>query len=549
MFDREHLRRYWDIGRLVLRYGRRDLLRQVRSVDLLLGDFSAEPPSPEALARAATLARDLEALGPTFVKLGQLFSTRADLLPPAYLEGLSRLQDRVEPFPAEAVEATIARELGSPVRELFARFDPEPVAAASLGQVHRAALPDGREVAVKVLRPGIRQQVRTDLDAIQRAIAFAQRHSETVFRYDLLGIVEEFRRVVTREMDYRLEAVQLERLGANLRDFYHLVVPAPVPALTTSSVLTMDWVEGRKVTELSLAERRAAHGEALAQELFRAYLKQILVDGYFHADPHPGNVLVTPDGRLGLLDVGMVAAVPGGYRERLLRLLVALAEGRGDDVADVALELGEATQYYDERAFRRGIRGLVATYSATPPASFKAGRLMLMLGRTSAEAGLRMPPEFAFFGKTLMNLEHVGMTLDPAFDPNDAVRRNATAIFEQHLREDLAPRRYVTSGLELNELLQALPGRLNRLLEAAEEGLPLRIKLEEQARLIRGLDRIANRITVGLLVAALIIAATMYILAKPSFTLFGFPGMTVIGYALAAGGALVLVQNVITRDD
>lgn len=549
MIRRAHLSRYVAVARLAYKYGRRDLLAHAEATDLLTGDFPTEPPSDEARALADSFARDLEAMGPTFIKLGQLLSTRADLLPPAFLEALGRLQDRVAPFAYAIVDETVARELGRPVAEAYTFFDPIPVAAASLGQVHRATLPDGRPVAVKVLRPRIREIVRDDIAALRRLVALGDRHSEMVYRFDLLGMLDEFRRVIGRELDYRAEAVQLERLRGNLALYPHIVVPRPIASHTTSRVLTMEWVDGRKVNELTPAERRDIGGQALAQELFRAYLQQILVDGFFHADPHPGNVLVTPDGRVALLDVGMVAIVPMPFRDRLLRLLVALADGDGEAVADVSMDVGEATRLFDERAFRRAIRDVVASYSATPAASVKAGRLLLVLGRAAGEAGLRMPPEFALFGKTLMNLEHVGMTLDPRFDPNDAVSRYANDVFREHLQEDLTPRGVLSTAAQLNQLRKALPSRIHKLLEMTDEGIPVHVRVADQERFIHGLDRIANRITVGLLVAALIIAGTMWVSDRSGFTILGLPGMVVIGYVLAAGGALVIVRNVLTRDD
>ena len=548
VINASHLRRYAAIARLALRYGRGEILAHAQATDLLTGDFPPEPPTAEEEALARRLAHDLEAMGPTFIKLGQLLSTRADLLPRAYLEALERLQDDVAPFPFTVVEETLRRELGVPVLQAYASFDPAPVAAASLGQVHRAVMLDGSPVAVKVLRPGIREIVREDIAALRRVVEFAQKRSERVYRFDLLGILEEFRRTVGRELDYRAEAVQLERLGGNLRAFPHIIVPRPVATHTTSRVLTMAWVGGRKVTELTLDERRAVDGESLAQELFRAYLQQILVDGFFHADPHPGNVLVTPDGKLALLDVGMVAVVPDVFRDHLLRMLVALAEGHGDDVTEATVEVGEETRFFDERAYRRAIREVVANYSATPAASVKAGRLLLVLGRAAAEAGLRMPPEFALFGKTLANLEHVGMTLDPAFDPNDAVQRYANDIFRERLRQDFSRRELLAGAAEMNALRKSLPGRMRRLLEMSDDGLPVRVRVAEQEQFIRGMNRIANRITVGLLVAALIIAATMWVDDRSGFTIFGFPGMVVVGYALAAGGALVLIRNVWMRE-
>jgi ubiquinone biosynthesis protein len=543
-----HLGRYGQLLQLALRHGRRDLIAHAQATDLLSGDFPQEPASAEEQARAEALTHELERLGPTFIKFGQLLSTRADLLPPVYLDALERLQDKVAPFPFREVQATVERELGRPLLEAYQWFEETPVAAASLGQVHRAALHDGRMVAVKVLRPGIREQIRGDIEAMQTLLGFAQKVSETAYRFDLLSTVDEFRRVVGRELDYRAEAVYLERLGANLRAYPNLVVPQPILTHTRSRVLTMEWMEGRKVTELSAAELRAVNGDALAQELFRAYLQQILVDGFYHADPHPGNVLVTAEGKLVLLDLGMVAMVPDDFRDRLLRLLVALADGKGDHVADVSIEVGELTELFEERRFRRLIRDVVANYSATPAASVKGGRLFFVLGRAAADAGLRMPPEFALFGKTLMNLEHVGMTLDPRFDPNDAVQRYANDIFREHLRQGFAPRAMLQTVADLESLRRQLPARIQRLLDQSEDGIPVRIRLAETDRFIRAIDRIANRITVGLLVAALIVSATMWVNYQ-NFTLFGFPGMVVVGYVLAAAGALVLIRNVMTSND
>ena len=543
-----HWSRYAQLVQLALRHGRRDLLAHAQATDLLSRDFPDEPPTAEEEARAEALAHELERLGPTFVKFGQLLSTRADLLPPVYLAALERLQDQVAPFPFAEVRATVENELGRPLSEAYQWFEETPVAAASLGQVHRAALTDGRAVAVKVLRPGIRERIKGDIAAMQKLLRWAQRLSETAYRFDLLSAVDEFRRVVGRELDYRAEAVFLDRLGTNLREYPSLSVPQPVMSHTRSRVLTMEWMEGRKVTEVPLDELVAMNGAQLAQDLFRAYLKQILVDGFYHADPHPGNVLLMPDGRLALLDVGMVAMVPEMFRDRLLRLLVALAEGKGDVVADVSIEVGELTELFDERKFRRLIRDVVANYTATPAASVKGGMLFFVLGRAAADAGLRMPPEFALFGKTLMNLEHVGMTLDPQFDPNDAVQRYANDIFTEHLRQGFSARAMLSTVADLDSLRRQLPSKLQRLLDQSEDGIPVRIRIAETDRFIRGIDRIANRITVGLLVAALIVSGTMWV-NYSGFTLFGFPGMVVVGYALAAGGALVLIRNVMTSND
>jgi len=294
----ERLSRYAAFAKFLAKYGR--------------ADFEAQG----AAADAESFVRDIEALGPTFIKLGQLLSTRADLLPPAYLEALARLQDNVDPFPFADVERIVQDELGVRLSKAFQTFDPTPIAAASLGQVHRAVMRDGREVAVKVQRPNVHDQVVKDLDALDEVAALMQRFSATTRAVGATGVLEEFRRTILLELDYREESRNLLTLSHQLRDFDRIVIPLPIDDFTTARVLTMDYIEGPKITAVSPVEWTEVDGVALGDDLFRAYLQQILIDGLFHADPHPGNVLLTPDHRLALIDLGMVGRLSWTMQER-----------------------------------------------------------------------------------------------------------------------------------------------------------------------------------------------------------------------------------------
>src|SRR4051812_29402518 len=333
----EHLKRYTDIARLLIQHGRSDLVKTME-VDL---------PDDQVVEGAVTgdpekLARDLEALGPTFIKLGQLLSTRSDLLPAPYLDALARLQDKVEPFPFQEVEEIVSTEIGVRLSKAFLEFDPVPVAAASLGQVHRAQLRSGRMVAVKVQRPGIRQVILEDLDAFAQIAAVIDKHTEIGRRFAFQDMLEEFRKTLLRELDYRREAVNLVTLADHLREYRRLVIPRPVDDYTTSRVLTMDYVKGTKITELSPLALIDLDNRRLAEDLCKAYLDQILVDGFFHADPHPGNLLVTADGRLALLDLGMVARIDPAMQEQLLKLLLAVSAGEGGQAAPGTPPIGTA---------------------------------------------------------------------------------------------------------------------------------------------------------------------------------------------------------------
>jgi len=289
----KHFTLYKNVLVLLAKYGHGDLVKNAPVVDDPL-EFGPRPTSPP---EAKELAADLERLGPTFIKLGQLISTRADFIPPAYMDALSRLQDHVEPFSFGEVEAIVAVEVGARLSKAFKEFDSTPMAAASLGQVHRAVLRDGRPVAVKVQRPRIREQVAEELEAMQEIAEILDTHTDAGKRFGFAEMVEELRKSLLRELDYRQEAANLRLLGEKLAGFERIVVPQPIDDYSTGRVLTMDYIGGRKITKLGPLAILEMDGEGLAEELFRAYLKQILVDGFFHADPHPGNVFLTDDGR------------------------------------------------------------------------------------------------------------------------------------------------------------------------------------------------------------------------------------------------------------
>ena len=279
----KHLKRYKDIALLLIKHGRSDVVKHAGLHDALELDVSVETAAGES--KADELARDMEKMGPTFIKLGQLLSTRADFLPPAYIHALTRLQDKIDPFPFEQVEALVSGELGVRISKAFSEFEATPLAAASLGQVHRAAMLDGRVVVVKVQRPGIRDIIAEDMEAMEEIAGFVDKHTQWGRRYEFGKMLDEFRRSLWHELDYRQEARNLSTLGANLLEFPGIVVPTPIEDFTTSRVLTMEYIHGKKITELSPLARLDFKGADLAEELFHAYLKQILVDGFFHADP------------------------------------------------------------------------------------------------------------------------------------------------------------------------------------------------------------------------------------------------------------------------
>ncbi|HEX2549965.1 MAG TPA: AarF/ABC1/UbiB kinase family protein, partial [Nocardioidaceae bacterium] len=322
-----HAARYVALGRLLLKHRGASLGGITPDAELDLEGFAPDGNiATEDDARH--LVDELVRLGPTFVKLGQLLSTRADLLPPVYLEALSRLRDDVAPLEPGVAEQVVEEELGVRLSTAFGSFEARPIGSASLGQVHRATLRDGRPVAVKVQRPGIRRRALEDLEVIAELAEFVDGHSDRASRLGLGAMVGEFRTSLMDELDYRREAEHQKVFGEILADFDRISVPQPVDDYTTSRVLTMDYVEGRSIDSLGPLGRVELDCEGLADQLIGAYLQQVLVHGFFHADPHPGNVFLSDDRRIALLDLGMVGRVSPELQEHLMRLVLSISEGR-----------------------------------------------------------------------------------------------------------------------------------------------------------------------------------------------------------------------------
>ncbi|SPE59070.1 ABC-1 domain protein [Verrucomicrobia bacterium] len=538
-----YLKRYKDIMVLCLKYG------QTTKGSAFGREEFAETNNGHSERKAQQLPEDLERLGPTFVKLGQLLSSRADLLPPPYLKGLARLQDAVKPFPFSEVERIVEEELHTRIKKAFLEFEPEPLAAASLGQVHRAVLHDRQPVVVKVQRPNIAPQIQEDFAALEEIARFLERHTQTGQHYQLVQVLEDFKHTLTHELDYRREAANLLALARNLQEFTRIRIPLPHEDYTTRKILTMDYVEGKKITELPPIARLDFEGRALAEELFRAYLKQILVDGTFHADPHPGNIFITSDNKVALLDLGMVGHTTPGMQEDLLKLLLAVSEGESDQAADVAVRMSSPGSDFDEMGFRHKIATLVAEQQNSTLGQMDVGKVILDVGRSAAETDLNVPTELSLLGKTLLQLDEVGRRLDPEFDPNESIRRNARQILNQRLKSTFTEGKLFSTLLEAKQFFGALPTRLNKILDAVGQAeLNVNVKPSETEFLVESAQKVANRITMGLLLAALIVGAALLMRVPTRFEIFGYPGLAMICFLGAASGGFWLLLNIAWQD-
>ena len=532
-----HLARYKDIGLLLVRHRR------------ALADPEGPAAMEEAEASGRALATSLEELGPTFVKLGQLLSTRADLVPRPYREALARLQEHVEPFGFAEVEAIVTEELGVRISKGFRTFDAQPVAAASLGQVHRAELRDGRPVVVKVQRPGIQEQIAEDLDAIAEIAALADGHTDVGRRLGFGDMVAEFRATLLSELDYRQEAANLTAVGTNLAGHPRVHVPRPVPDYSTAVVLTMERVEGRSLGSIGPLGLMEVDGPALAHALFAAYLDQILLHGLFHADPHPGNVLVTEGGDLALLDLGMVARVSERMQDQLVKLLLAVGEGQGREAADVALTIGRPLDDFDAERFRARAEDLVNRTQGSTVGELQAGAMVLELTQAAGESGLRLPSELTMLGKALLHLDEVTRTLDPGFDPNRAIREESDDLIRRKILHSARPGNLLSTAMEAREFAERLPGRINQVMDALAEGeLTLNIQGIDEQDLMRGVQKLANRVAAAVIVAALVVGAALIMQIETEAQLFGYPALAIVLFLLAAACGLWILVSIQLSD-
>jgi ubiquinone biosynthesis protein len=542
-----HLKRYKAIARLFWKYGHSDLAKEFAHD--AAGDESATLPAKPGQPAPEELADDLEKMGPTFIKFGQLLSSRPDLLPAPYLKALARLQDKIKPFPYEQVEEIVASELGIRISKAFSYFEPKHMAAASLGQVHRAALRDGRPVVVKVQRPNIRPQIAEDFEVLEEIASFFDEHTDIGRRYRFGKILAEFKASILQELDYQREASNLTTLAHNLKEFPHLLVPLPVPDFSSRSVLTMDYVSGTKITSLSPIAQLDLDGDVLAEEFFSAYLKQVLIDGFFHADPHPGNIFLTEDGRVALLDLGMTGRVSAHMQEDLLRLLLAISEGNGDETVKIVLRISETAEDFDEALFTQKAEGLVSDQRDQTLNYQDVGKALLAVCHTAAQTGLWVPAELTLLGKTLLQLEEVGRILCPTFNPSASVKRHVAQIMTKRLRQAASPGHLFGSLLEMKDFVGGLPGRVNKILDAVgNSDLEVNVRTPDARHLLNGFEKIANRVTTGIILAALIVGAALMMRISSTFQIFGYPGIAMICFLVALAGSAWLVLGILWKD-
>ena len=508
--------------------------RQIAGVLLSHGwDFvrNNEQPVTNATSKVAANARPLhlrlalEELGPTFIKLGQILSTRADLLPPEYLVELTKLQDSAPPVAFEEIHQALLTELARPIEDIFAHFDPVPLAAASIGQAHAATLWDGTEVVVKVRRPGVVEQVNEDLEILKELAATASRHSSLADRYDLTGLVEEFSQTLRAELDYIREGHNAERFAANFAADSHIHVPRVFWEVTTAKVLTLERIRGIKINNLKALDEQGTNRRWLADYATNVVLKMVCEDGFFHADPHPGNFFIEPNDTIGLIDFGMVGVLDEQTQELLAELLIAINHQDADRLVDVFLELGVTRKRIDRTSVRHDIERLLSTYWGLPLGELKVAALLNDVYSVMRRHHLHLPPNLALLLKTVIMIEGLGLNLDPDF----RLTNSLTPYIERLVLRQYSPFRWMRSfgraSLDLAKFGAEMPQHLRRMVTAAENGnLQIGMRPEGFDPVIDRLEKIANRIVLGVIAAAFIngLAVLVSVYRPPGWERWGW---------------------------
>jgi ubiquinone biosynthesis protein len=505
----------------------------------------ARRDSPEFHTPPEHLRMALEELGPTFMKLGQMLSTRADLLPLEYQVELARLQDAAPTIPIETVREMIAAELGQPLEQAFATFDPTPLAAASIGQAHLATLQDETEVVVKVRRPGAVEQVDEDLKLLHSLASTASHRWELARQFDAVGLVQEFDQSLRAELDYLREGRNAERFARNFASESAVRIPRMFWETTTSRVLTQERIRGMKVTDLAALDAAGIDRAALGKRGAQIFLKMVFEDGFFHADLHPGNFFVEQGGRIGLIDFGMVGTVDEDTRQVLGLLLFGMMSQDTDRLTDAFLELGMSQQPVDRTALHRDLAEMLSRYGDQLVNATAFGPMLMEVLSILRQHHLVLPSNLALLLKTIAMTESMGMQLDPSFSFIDVLAPYAEKFLLQQNSPQAWARRFGRAGGDLAWLGAELPRQLRLLLGELERGaLKIDVQPTGMEALFRQVERAANRIVLGVIVAALIVGlAVLASLAHPAASAL-WPGVLTAGFVLAIALALYLLWQI-----
>jgi len=547
-----HVQRYRQILTVLFKYGFGDLvdvLKIEQYIEIGLQMVSRKRREKiEKLSRAERVRMALEDLGPTFIKMGQILSTRPDLLPVEFIQELGKLQDSVPPFAFDHVQRIIKTEIGNPLEKLFKDFQQTPEASASLGQVHRARLTDGEEVVVKVQRPGIRKTVEVDMEIMLHLATLMERHVEGWDLHRPTKVVEEFARTLEKELDYLTEASHMETFARHFEDDSTIYIPKVYHEATTERVLTMEKILGIKVSKTDLLEKEGLDKKLIAARGADLIMKQIFVHGFFHADPHPGNIFILPNNVICYLDFGMMGRIGRQTRENFAHMVMSVVRQDDSKAANTLLKLTTWDKEPERAQLERDVAEFMDQYFNRPLKELDIGKLLHQFLGIASKHRMRLEPDLFLMIKALSTVESLGKTLDPDFDIANRAEPFVRRIRKDRLHPGRIAEDIIESGAEVIQLLQEVPGEMRKILTQARQG---RVKMEFEHRglepLLSTYDRISNRLAFAIVLASLVIGSSLIVLSDIPPKWHEIPVIGLVGFLIAGMMAFWLLVSILRR--
>jgi ubiquinone biosynthesis protein len=537
------LGRFRDIVGVLFKYGFDDVAERLQLPGMaLINKTRVALPEMSTWER---LRHTMEDLGPTFVKFGQILSLRGDLLPVDFINELEKLQDSVAPVSFEEIKGVLEKALDKPLEKIFSVIEDEPMAAGSLAQVHRAVLKEEDiAVALKIRRPDIVRTVEIDLQILEGAVPYLSEHLEFARTYDFVNLFKELKRALLRELNFTLEARNMQIVSQIMAGEKDVIIPEVYDLWTRPSVLTMDLVEGVKLKDLNLEniEKR----EQLGQTGLRVVVKQVLENGFFHADPHPGNFLVVDDKDLCLIDWGVVGILPSETRYELVELISAIVDMEAEKVLDILVSLTDANVVeINERLLLRDVLEILHLYHSVPLGKLDLGQLLMDLNNMLRTHHIKLPSDLALMFKTMVTAEGTARKFYPELDVIAEIEPFVRKLGTERWKPSQVWRRFARQLRFYFKLQSSLPGAIQRILQKVEQGdLNIRFKHENLGGLQKSMDNVSNRLSFSIILGAMIIGSSMIITTGVEPLIFGYPAIGLIGYLISAILGLIVAINI-----